>query len=132
MEPITFACPRCDRRMTVGAESAGRPVRCPQCKEVVATPAAPPGFDGGPRERPESIFAEPGEEDSVFESGRAARVEFPPEPPPPPPRPEPPSGLWSALSDPAPVPLPLPAAPFAAPPDAPRRNWLLTAVSVYA
>src|SRR5688572_30435809 len=124
MPSLTFACKLCSRRMAVGAELSGRPVRCPHCKQVVVapppdspsaalrpdpatvTPPPPsdphlPAFDLKPRERPESIFAEHAEEDTLFESAPAAKVQMPEDqptdlirkPPLPPPPPPPPAQL---------------------------------------
>ena len=82
MQPLTFPCPRCDRRMGVGIESAGKAVRCPYCQEVVAAPtlSVPPPIEPPPpaplkdlfasiqnREGADSILADPEDsDDSVF------------------------------------------------------------------
>lgn len=38
---IKFHCPLCNQKIGVAAQHAGRQVRCPKCKAVVAVPAAP-------------------------------------------------------------------------------------------
>jgi DNA-directed RNA polymerase subunit RPC12/RpoP len=102
MQTLTFPCPVCGRRMGVGLDLAGRPVRCPHCRQVVVAPAptgpsdrpAPSVADDRPppsepdflapnflpprREGAESIFGEPGDEDeSVFASARPPRPSLP-------------------------------------------------------
>ncbi|QEL14457.1 hypothetical protein PX52LOC_01345 [Limnoglobus roseus] len=42
MQPLTFACPKCGRRMGVGLELTGRQVRCPHCRQVVIVPTSMP------------------------------------------------------------------------------------------
>lgn len=39
MQPLTFACPKCGRRMGVGLELMGKQVRCPHCRQIVVAPA---------------------------------------------------------------------------------------------
>ena len=100
MQTLTFACPLCARRMGVGLELIGRPVRCPHCRQVVVAPTAanapatpgaapaapifrpatppppapayrPPDFSLPQKDGAESIFSAPGtEDDSVFESSQ--------------------------------------------------------------
>lgn len=90
MQPLTFPCPKCARRMGVGLELMGKSVRCPHCRQVVVAPSnapsrpapdAPvlrqttppeaeepseegdrpiPKFAAAPREGAESIFGEEG------------------------------------------------------------------------
>ncbi len=94
MQPLSFACPQCTRRMSVGLEWMGKSVRCPHCRQVVVAPAATPSksafpspladppppaepsdaldpplprFAPPPREGAESIFGEEAaSDDSVF------------------------------------------------------------------
>lgn len=105
MQTLNFPCPLCGRRMGVGADLGGKPVRCPHCRQVIVSPAggelpptekvpvqpqpaevhaAVPDFSHLPkREVAESIFAEGGSDDeSVFDGSVAARVVLP-EPPEP-------------------------------------------------
>lgn len=74
MQPLTFPCAACGRLMGVGMESAGRPVRCPHCQQVVTAPipvpatAPTPQFATPPnREGAESILGDPEEShDGLF------------------------------------------------------------------
>lgn len=86
MQPLTFPCSACGRRMGVGLALAGKPVRCPHCQQVVTAPAtAPPAPPAGPppaanpgREAIESIFSDPEEsEDSLFAPAKVRQVEMP-------------------------------------------------------
>jgi hypothetical protein len=101
MQPLTFACPQCSRRMGVGLEWMGKSVRCPHCRNVVVAPTATPSksafaspladpppaaepsdaveaplprFAPPPREGAESIFGEEAaSDDSVFEAPAARK-----------------------------------------------------------
>lgn len=39
---IKFVCPHCNQRLRVDSSRAGRPVRCPTCKEPTRVPVRPP------------------------------------------------------------------------------------------
>ena len=83
MQPLTFPCPACGRLMGVGMESAGRPVRCPHCLQVVTAPTPPaptPSFaPPAGREGAESILGDPEEsEDGLFGSAAQRTVDLPP------------------------------------------------------
>ena len=108
MPALTFACPKCGRRMGVGPQLSGRAVRCPHCKEVVVAPASgatvatpPPAAAVSPggasqpagpspselptftppsQERADSILAEHADDESLFDSVAAPRVVMPAEP----------------------------------------------------
>ena len=87
-QPLTFPCPNCGQRMGVGLALAGRRVRCPFCREVVAAPTAQPAAEPTPQLRPrsdnapegvESIFADPEEsEDSIVGGTPTHRKPIPP------------------------------------------------------
>lgn len=101
MNPLTFPCPHCNRRMGVRLEYAGKSVRCPHCREVVVAPVvstAPTtqtisqpaaSFTPPPRETAESILAEPEEsDDSLFSVPSDRKVPIlPPQEPIPSPNP---------------------------------------------
>ncbi len=42
MQPLTFPCPKCARRMGVGLDLMGKSVRCPHCRQVVVAPSNMP------------------------------------------------------------------------------------------
>jgi hypothetical protein len=89
MQPFTFPCPNCGRRVGIGLELLGKSVRCPHCRQVVVAPTATPSkgptpspfseaddhlprFAPPPREGAESIFGEAAaSEDSLFEAPTA-------------------------------------------------------------
>lgn len=115
MNPLTFPCPRCAKRLGVGLELAGKSVRCPHCREVVVAPgvATAPQPDllttSGPRESSESIFADPEESDDSLFAAPAQRVLTLP---PPEPLPTAPTRLPNPLIT---SPPPTDANPFAIP-----------------
>jgi hypothetical protein len=88
MKPLTFPCPKCEKRLGVGLDLAGKSVRCPHCREVVVAPTAAtaPAPDllsqAAPRESAESIFADPEEsDDGLFAAPpRPVLTITPPEP----------------------------------------------------
>lgn len=61
MQPLTFACTACAKRVGVPAEFAGRKVRCPHCKAVVVAPeaAAPPIPPPPPAAIPDPVLVPP-------------------------------------------------------------------------
>lgn len=90
MNPLTFPCPRCAKRLGVGLELAGKSVRCPHCREVVVAPGAATApepdllMTPGPRESAESIFADPEEsDDSLFAAPPHRVLTLPPPEPQP-------------------------------------------------
>lgn len=93
MQPLTFSCPNCSRRVGVGLELMGKSVRCPNCRQVVVAPTATPSkasfpspladpldddaalprFAPPPGEGAESIFGDANGDDSVFEAPDARK-----------------------------------------------------------
>jgi hypothetical protein len=70
---IKFHCPLCNQKISVGIQHAGRQLRCPKCKAVVAIPAAPkheppraepigltPSVGDAPHAKPSRGLDEPG------------------------------------------------------------------------
>jgi regulation of enolase protein 1 (concanavalin A-like superfamily) len=55
--PLRVACSACGKKLRVPGEMAGRSVRCPGCRGVVAVPAAPPS--AGTAARPRSASKRP-------------------------------------------------------------------------
>src|SRR5262245_27937777 len=66
--PITVACPECDSRLKLKADSAGKKVRCPRCKIVFPVPAEDEEEDERPAKR-----RRPASRDEEDEGGRRRR-----------------------------------------------------------
>jgi hypothetical protein len=49
---IKVKCPHCPKEMNIGDEYAGKKIRCPACKEVVAVDGAPTAVQPAPAPRP--------------------------------------------------------------------------------
>jgi phage FluMu protein Com len=101
MDPTTFPCMVCNKLMVVPPEMAGRPVRCPHCKEISIAPSQSPVQDqpvfSKPAEMPDSILSESdASEDSVLDDG--VRRGFPLAPPDV--SPQGPSGMYSTPAHP--------------------------------
>lgn len=77
---LTFACMVCQKRMAVPSEMAGRPVRCPHCREISIAPTNGPSpvdqlVFSKPPEAADSILSEPDQaEDSVIAEGSGPRL----------------------------------------------------------
>ncbi|MFO0927361.1 MAG: hypothetical protein U0736_10020 [Gemmataceae bacterium] len=106
--PITFTCAKCQARMTVPDNLAGKHGKCSKCKEPVTVPgadaaAAPPSTNGGPPVLSESMRATRGTPPTKPAVPPAKPA---PEPPPPPAPKVPPVGGRVVLPPPPPPPEP--------------------------
>jgi hypothetical protein len=76
---IKVKCPHCPKEMNIGDEYAGKKIRCPACKEVVAVHGAPTAVQPAPASKPPAPILEAsrppvGKRHAVVEDEKLAEV----------------------------------------------------------
>lgn len=78
MQPLTFACPKCGRRMGVGLDLMGKSVRCPHCRQVVVVPSNVPVRPAAPPDASGSRLSTPPDAQEPSEHGESPMRFAPP------------------------------------------------------